>query len=136
MAELKTQKTKASVAKFIAGIKDDQRREDCQAVLELMKTVTGEKPAIWGDGIVGFGSFHYKSVSGREGDWFPVGFASRKQHLVLYLQCGLSHEAALLEKLGKHKTGRSCLYLKKLDDVHLPTLKKLIKKAHKSPTFD
>ena len=87
---------------------------------------------MWGTTIVGFGSFHYRGKTS-EGDWFPVGFSPRKQNLVLHLHCVLEQQTALLEKLGKHKIGKSCLYLKKLEDVHLPTLKKLIMKAYKSP---
>ena len=89
---------------------------------------------MWGKSIVGFGRFHYRGKTS-EGDWFHVGFSPRKQNLVLYLHCELEKQGALLEKLGKHKIGKSCLYLKNLEDVHLPTLKKLIKKAYKSPAL-
>ena len=89
---------------------------------------------MWGKAIVGFGSFHYRGKTS-EGDWFHVGFSPRKQNLVLYLHCILEEQTSLLEKLGKHKIGKSCLYLKKLDDIHIPTLKKLIKKAYKSPAI-
>ena len=125
-------KNDASVDKFLAGITDEQRHSDCLVVLELMKELTGEPAVMWGKAIVGFGSFHYRGKTS-EGDWFPVGFSSRKQDLVLYLHCVLEKQSALLEKLGKHKIGKSCLYLKKLEDAHIPTLKKLIKKAYKSP---
>jgi len=134
MAEPKTQKNDAAVDKFLAGVADEQRRADCLNVLELMRNVTGEPAAMWGKAIVGFGSFHYRGKTS-EGDWFPVGFAPRKQNLVLYLHCILEEQTALLEKLGKHKIGKSCLYLNKLDDVHIPTLKKLIKKAYKYPAI-
>ena len=130
----KTQKNGADVDKFLAGITDEQKRADCRSVLELMKDITGESAAMWGKAIVGFGSFHYRGKTS-EGDWFPVGFSPRKQNLVLYLHCILEEQTALLEKLGKHKIGKSCLYLKSLDDVHIPTLKKLIKKAYKSPAI-
>ena len=131
---LKTQKNAAGVDKFLAGITDEQRRTDCLRVLELMKELTGEPAVMWGKAIVGFGSFHYRGKTS-EGDWFHVGFSPRKQNLVLYLHCELEEQAALLEKLGKHKIGKSCLYLNKLEDVHIPTLKKLIKKAYKSPAI-
>ena len=131
---LKTQKNNAGVDKFLAGITDEQKRTDCLSVLELMKDITGEPAVMWGKAIVGFGSFHYRGKTS-EGDWFPVGFSPRKQNLVLYLHCVLEEQTALLEKLGKHKIGKSCLYLKKLDDIHIPTLKKLIKKAYKSPAI-
>ena len=134
MTEPKTQKNGAGVDKFLAGITDEQKRADCRGVLELMKDITGEPAAMWGKAIVGFGSFHYRGKTS-EGDWFPVGFSPRKQNLVLYLHCVLEEQTALLEKLGEHKIGKSCLYLKRLDDIHLPTLKKLIKKAYKSPAI-
>ena len=131
---LKTQTNDAGVEKFLVGITNEQRRTDCLAVLELMKKLTGEQAVMWGKAIVGFGSFHYRGKTS-EGDWFHVGFSPRKQNLVLYLHCELEKQADLLEKLGKHKIGKSCLYLNKLEDVHLPTLKKLIKKAYKSPAI-
>ena len=134
MTEPRTQKNSAGVDKFLAGITDEQKRTDCLSVLELMKDITGEPAVMWGKAIVGFGSFHYRGKTS-EGDWFPVGFSPRKQNLVLYLHCVLEEQTALLEKLGKHKIGKSCLYLKKLDDIHIPTLKKLIKKAYKSPAI-
>lgn len=134
MAEPKTQKNDGEVDQFLAGVADEQRRTDCLNVLELMRNVTGEPAAMWGKAIVGFGSFHYRGKTS-EGDWFPVGFSPRKQNLVLYLHCILEEQTALLEKLGKHKIGKSCLYLNKLDDVHIPTLKKLIKKAYKYPAI-
>jgi len=131
---LKTKKNDPVVEKFLAGITDTQKRTDCWAVLELMKELTGEPAVMWGKTMVGFGSFHYRGKTS-EGDWFHVGFSPRKQNLVLYLHCELEKQAELLEKLGKHKIGKSCLYLKKFEDVHLPTLKKLIKKAYKSPAI-
>ena len=134
MAEPKTQKNDGEVDQFLAGVADEQRRTDCLNVLELMRNVTGEPAAMWGKAIVGFGSFHYRGKTS-EGDWFPVGFSPRKQNLVLYLHCVLEEQTALLEKLGKHKIGKSCLYLNNLDDVHIPTLKKLIKKACKYPAI-
>ncbi|MDP6739226.1 MAG: DUF1801 domain-containing protein [Planctomycetota bacterium] len=132
MTAPKTQKNDASVDRFLAGIKNEQERTDCLAVLELMKEISGAPAAMWGKSIVGFGSFHYRGKTA-EGDWFPIGFSPRKQNLVLYLHCVLEKQTALLEKLGKHKIGKSCLYIKRLEDIHLPTLKKLIRKAHKSP---
>tara|TARA_B100001971_G_C18103836_1_gene490373 strand:+ start:210 stop:629 length:420 start_codon:yes stop_codon:yes gene_type:complete len=131
---LKTQKNDAGVDKFLAGIADEKKRTDCLSVLGLMKDLTGEPAVMWGKAIVGFGSFHYRGKTS-EGDWFHVGFSPRKQNLVLYLHCELEKQTALLEKLGKHKIGKSCLYLKKLEDAHPPTLKKLIKKACKSPAI-
>ena len=134
MAKSKKQDNDPAVDKFLASIKDEQKHADCLAVFELMKELTGEPAVMWGKAMVGFGSFHYRGKSS-EGDWFHVGFAPRKQNLTLYLHCELEKQTALLEKLGKHKIGKSCLYIKKFEDVHVPTLKKLIKKAYKSPAI-
>lgn len=127
-------KIDGNVDKFLAGIKEEQKQTDCLALLELMKALTGEPAVMWGPTKVGFGNFHYRGKSS-EGDWFHVGFSPRKQDLVLYLHCELEKQGALLEKLGKHKIGKSCLYFKKFEDLHLPTLKKLINKAYKSPAI-
>ena len=129
MAELKTKKNKASVTDFLNGIANEGRRRDCLNVLELMKEVTKSKPSMWGDSIVGFGSYHYKYASGREADWFLTGFSPRKQNLTVYLMSGFDRYGDLLKKLGKHKTSKSCLYINKLDDIDLPTLKKLVKSS-------
>jgi hypothetical protein len=124
MAELKTKPTGQSVAQFIAA-QDEQRREDCATLAALMEKATGAPPKMWG-AIVGFGDYRYKYASGREGDWFLTGFAPRKGNLTLYVLNGFPGQDELLAKLGKHKTGKGCLYLNRLDDIHLPTLKKLI----------
>ncbi len=134
MTRTKKQQDDAGVDKLLADIKDEEKRTDCFTVLELMKELTGEPAIMWGSNKVGFGRFHYRGKTS-EGYWFHVGFSPRKQDLVLYLHCELEKQAAILEKLGKHKIGKSCLYIKKLDDVHVPTLKKLIKKAYKSPAI-
>ena len=134
MAELKTQENDASVDEFLASVSGEQKRADCLSVRKLMQELTGEPAVMWGKSIVGFGSFHYCGKTS-EGDWFRVGFAPRKQNLVLYLHCVLEKQAILLEKIGKHKIGKSCLYVRRLDDLHMPTLKKLIRKAFKSPSF-
>ncbi len=127
MVELKTKQNKASVTGFLRGIEDPQRRKDCRTVLELMKEVTGSGPKMWGDSMVGFGSYHYKYASGREGEMCATGLSPRKQSLVLYIMAGFGAYDELLAKLGKFKTGKSCLYVNKLEDVHLPTLKRLIR---------
>jgi len=129
MAERKTQQTTASVESFLNGIEDEGRRQDCFRVLEIMKAATKSEPAMWGTSIVGFGRYNYKPESGSKGEWFLAGFAPRKQDLTLYLMSGAYRYPELLKKLGKHKTGRACLYIKKLDDVHVPTLKQLIQKT-------
>ena len=131
MAEPKTKKTKASVATFLNKITDERRRKDCQTVLDLMKQATGEEPKMWGDSIVGFGSYHYRGASGREGDWPIIGFSPRKTDLTLYIMAGFQEFESLMAKLGKFKTGKSCLYLKKLDHVEIPVLKKLIAQSVK-----
>jgi hypothetical protein len=129
MAELKTKENAASVEKFLNNVADEQRRKDCLRLVEIMKTATKAEPAMWGTSIVGFGRYRYKYESGTKGEWFLVGFAPRKQDLTLYIMSGLERYPALMEKLGKHKTGKSCLYIKKLEDVDLPTLKQLIKQS-------
>lgn len=134
MAKSKTPENDAGVDRFLAGIKDEQQRTDCLAIFELMKKLTGESAIMWGKAKVGFGRFHYRGKTS-EGDWFHVGFSPRKQDLVLYLHCELEKQTALLETLGKHKIGKSCLYIRKFEDVHIPTLKKLIAKAYKSPAI-
>lgn len=126
MAELKTQRTTASAEDLIAEIADDARREDCTALLELMKRATGMDPVVWNSGVVGFGTFHYKSSSGQEGDWFPVGFASRKAAITVYLGLSLDDAAPLLARLGKHTTGKGCIYIKRLSDVDLAVLEELV----------
>jgi len=126
MAENKTQKTRASVAAFINSIADETRRKDCRTVLKLMKAATGAPPRMWGPSIVGFGDLRYKYDSGREGDWFLTGFSPRKDSLTLYLVPGLQAHGARLRVLGKHKTGKSCLYIKQLSDVDPTVLTQLI----------
>lgn len=127
MAELKTKQTNASVKDFLNQITDEERRKDCFTVAKLMEEITGEKPKMWGPSIVGFGKYHYKYASGQEGDWPIAAFSPRKRDLTLYLMPGFAEHAELMKKLGKHSTGKSCLYIKRLSDIHMPTLKKLIK---------
>ena len=131
MAELKTKKTEQSVNDFLNKISDAQRREDCFAIAKLMEEATGSTPKMWGPSIVGFGSYHYKYESGREGDWLMTGFSPRKQDLTLYIMLGFEKHGDLMKQLGKHRTAKSCLYIKRLSDVHVPTLKKLIKASVK-----
>ncbi|HJS22845.1 MAG TPA: DUF1801 domain-containing protein [Pyrinomonadaceae bacterium] len=127
MAEPKTKPTQASVKEFLNQVSDKERREDCFAVAKIMEEITGEKPKMWGPSIVGFGTYHYKYASGREGDWPVAAFSPRKKDLTVYLMPGFDNRTELMQKLGKHSTGKSCLYIKRLSDIHLPTLKKLIK---------
>ena len=131
MAELKTKVNKANVDKFIKSIKDEQTREDCYKIVEIMQKVTKAEPKMWGTSIVGFGSYHYKYASGREGDWMLVGFSPRKQNLTLYIMPGFQRYDELLKKLGKFTNGKSCLYIKKLEDIDRSVLKELIKQSVK-----
>ena len=126
MAELKTKKNNVSVDKFINSIKDEQVRADCLEIIKTMKQATKAEPKMWGTSIVGFGEYHYKYASGREGDWFLAGFSPRKQNLTLYIMAGFDRYDELLKNLGKHSTGKSCLYIKKLADVDKKVLKELV----------
>src|SRR5829696_1503843 len=131
MAEQKTKPTGESVEDFLNRIPEAERREDCFKVAKIMEEITGDKPKMWGPSIVGFGTYHYKYASGREGDWPVAAFSPRKKDLTLYIMAGFEHHAALMKQLGAHSTGKSCLYIKRLWDGHLPTLKKLIKESMK-----
>ena len=128
MAELKTKKTRASVPAFLAGL-EPQVRKDCKTLVGLMEAATGAKAKMWGASIVGFGDYRYKYASGREGDWFVMGFSPRKGALTLYLVCGLSRLAEDLAALGKHRTGMGCIYVKRLDDVNAGVLRRIVKTA-------
>lgn len=129
MATQKTRETAASVEEFLNGIENRTRREDGLAMLELMREVTGEEARMWGSSIVGFGSYHYVYESGREGDAMLTGFSPRKQNLAIYVMPGFSAYDSLLDKLGKHKTGKSCLYINKLADVDLKVLRTLVRRS-------
>lgn len=129
MSDLKTKPTDESVTAFLDSVEDKKKREDSYAVMELMCEVTGEEPKMWGDSIVGFGSYHYRYESGREGDWFLVGFAPRKRNLSLYIMSGFEEYDALLDELGKHKTGKSCLYINRMDDVDEDVLRRLVRQS-------
>ncbi len=126
MAELKTRVNDQSVTAFLDKVSDDQRRKDCYTVVEMMKKATGAEPKMWGDSIVGFGSYHYKYASGREADWLLTGFSPRKQNLTLYFMTGFEDYQDILRRLGKFTTGKGCLYIKKLGDVNLELLQELI----------
>lgn len=129
-AELKTKPNKLSVDKFLNNINNKQRKDDAFVILDLMKKITKEEPKIWGPSIVGFGEYHYKYESGREGDWFLTGFSPRKANLTLYIISGFKGYDDLLKKLGKYKiSGGSCLYINKLEDIDMKVLKELITKS-------
>jgi hypothetical protein len=130
MAELKTQRSDDSVEEFIAGIEDERKREDTKALTAMMRRVTGEDAAMWGPSIIGFGDLQYRYASGREGEWFRVGFSPRKQNLTLYVTDYIQEDDPLLAKLGKYTTGKACIYVKKLEDVDADVLEKLVKRAY------
>jgi len=129
MAELKTKKNDSSVLDFINAVEHDKRREDALKVLEIMREITGEAPKMWGGSIVGFGDYHYKYESGREGDWFKAGFSPRKQALSLYINPCFEGREELVAGLGKVKTGKGCIYVKKLEDIDIEALKTLIRES-------
>lgn len=129
MSDLKTQPNDASVEAFIQSVEDEQRRRDCLTLLPILQRLTQYEPKLWGDSIIGFGSYHYKYKSGRSGDWFITGFAPRKREITVYIMPGLQDYAGLLEKLGKHRLGKSCLYLKRLSDVDMTVLESLITRS-------
>lgn len=129
MTEAKTKPTKQSVAAFLGKIKDERQRADAEALVEMMREITKVEPVMWGTSIIGFGSYRYEYASGRAGDWPIAALSPRAQTLVVYIMPGFEEFEDLLAKLGKHKTGSSCLYLKRLADVHIPTLKKIVTKS-------
>jgi hypothetical protein len=131
MAELKTKLNDASVDEFLDSVEDEEKRDDCRRVLEIMKQATGEEPNMWGSSIVGFGTYHYKYASGREGDWMKTGFSPRKQNLTLYIMDGFEKYDEMMAKLGKHKTGKSCLYVRRLSDIDIRVLENLVKASVK-----
>lgn len=129
MATLKTQPTDASVDDFIESVEPERRRDDARQLLKLLRRVTRTKPKLWGDSIVGFGKYHYEYDTGREGDWFRVGFSPRKANLVVYIMPGYRDYGELMQKLGKHKLGKSCLYINKLADIDLAVLEELVRES-------
>lgn len=129
MTKMKTIPTTASVDAFIAAVEDQQKREDCRAVAAIMAEATGAPAQMWGTSIVGFGTYHYRYASGREGDFMEVGFSPRKRALTLYIMAGFSEYGDLLAKLGKHTTGKSCLYIKRLADVDQNVLREMVERS-------
>ena len=129
MADQNTKPTGEDVENFLNGVDDEKRRRSCFTLLELMREITHTEPKLWSGNMVGFGDYHYKYASGRQGDTFLVGFAPRKENLVLYVLTDSQQQAPLLDKLGKYKTGKGCLYIKSVDDIHLPTLRSLIEQS-------
>ena len=127
MAEPKTRPTRQSVVSFLRSVPDEGRRRDGRTLVQVMRLITKREPKMWGASIVGFGTYTYRYANGRELDWPLLGFSPRKQNLTIYLMTGFEGAGGLLRALGKHTHTKSCLYLRSLDDVHLPTLKKLLR---------
>ncbi|MEO1254797.1 MAG: DUF1801 domain-containing protein [Bacteroidota bacterium] len=129
MADLKTKLNDQSVTDFVESVEPEWKKQDAKQILNLLHKVTGEQPKMWGNSIIGFGKYHYKYESGREGDWFLAGFSPRKQDTTIYMTGGFDNLGELLTKLGKHKKSVGCLYLKKLEDVNIDILEKMIQKS-------
>jgi len=129
MANVKTVETDQNVEAFLNQLADEKKRKDSFVLLDLIKQVTGMQPRLWGDSIIGFGKYHYKYASGREGNAPLIGFSPRKQNLVLYIMPGFEEYEALLKKLGKHKTGKVCVYINKIEDIDLAVLKALVERS-------
>ncbi len=130
MASVKTSQNDTSVEEFLDSVQNDQRKKDGWYLYELLRNITGESPKMWGPSIIGYGSYHYKYESGREGDWFLAGFSPRKQGMTIYIMMGFGRYEKLLAQLGKHKLGKSCLYINKLSDVDQEVLKELIQSSY------
>jgi hypothetical protein len=129
MSQNKTQPTTQSAEAFLNTVENDKRRQDAFEVLQMMREITGQEPVMWGDSIIGFDQYHYKYASGREGDFLLVGFSPRKTALTLYIMPGFERYDELMQKLGKYKTGKACLYVKKLEDVDREVLEELIRQS-------
>jgi hypothetical protein len=133
MGELKTKPTEQEVEQFLSAIADEQQREDSRAIVSLMSEVTGAEARMWGPSIVGFGHRRYRYADGRENDWMQTGFSPRKQNLTLYITGGFDERGDLLERLGKHKVGKGCLYVKRLKDVDQGVLRELVRRSVEEP---
>ncbi|MEP4547018.1 MAG: DUF1801 domain-containing protein [Saccharospirillum sp.] len=125
----KTQPTSTSIAEFIESLADERRQAECHQLIDLMREESGQEPVLWGPAIIGFGQYHYRYDSGREGDFMRVGFSPRKQNLSIYIIPGFKPYQAVLERLGKHKLGKSCLYIKRLNDVDTSALRELVRQS-------
>ncbi|MEO9853575.1 MAG: DUF1801 domain-containing protein [Reichenbachiella sp.] len=135
---LKTQPGSESASKLVSAIEDPQRKKDCERLLKFFEEATGEKPIVWGGSMIGYGHYAYKTKSGHAGEWFKVGFSNRKTSLTIYVISGYEREAELMKSLGKYKTGKSCLYVKKLTDIDLDVLRQIVVKSYHwmNETFD
>ena len=126
MTENKTKESDASVDAFLDAVENDERRTDCKTLLNLMAEVTGSEPRMWGSSMIGFGSYHYRYASGREGDWFITGFSPRKKALTLYIMPGFDGYDELMGRLGKYTSGKACIYVRRLDDIDLEVVKEMV----------
>ena len=129
MTQLKTKPNKQTVSAFLKGVEPQQKREACYTIFKLMQEVTGKIPQMWGNSVVGFGNYHYNYASGREGDWFMIGFSPRDQKIAIYFMPGFDNYDDFMSKLGTHTTGKSCLYIKNLEDVDLAVLRELMEQS-------
>jgi len=132
MSEIKTRLNDKDLDEFLNSIENRKRSEDTNKIIDIMKKVTSHEPKMWGDSIIGFDTYHYKYKTGREGDWLAIGVAPRKQNISLYLMNGFNEYEDLLSKLGKHKVGKACLYINKIEDINIKILEELIAKSYKS----
>jgi len=137
MSDMTTRPHEGDVEAFLESVADERRRRDCRTVIGLMRDVTGEDARLWGPSMIGFGSYHYRYESGREGDWFLTGVSPRKGALTVYIMAGFDRYDELMARLGPHTTGRSCLYIKRLDDIDLDVLRELIDRSvrHTAATY-
>ena len=137
MSDLKTRPTGDDPESWLAAVPDERRRADAREVMEMMREATGEEPRMWGGSIIGFGEYHYRYETGREGDWFLTGLSPRKSALTVYIMAGFDRYDELMARLGKHTTGRSCLYIKRLSDVDMDVLRELVERsvAHMRATY-
>lgn len=129
MAENKTQQTDASVTEFLDRLEDERKRQDSYTIIELMREITNEEPKLWGPSIIGFGKYRYRYATGREDNWFLTGFSPRKANLTIYIIGGFDQHPALMERLGKHTTGKGCLYIKRLSDIDQGALRELVQQS-------
>lgn len=132
MATIKTRPSPASVTTFLNGIEDPETRKDCRVLVKLMREATGQRPRMWGDSVVGFGTYTYRNTAGTN-EWFLTGFSPRKGSLTMYIMSGFGRDKALLARLGTYKTGKACLYVKRLSDINLPVLRQLVAASVKTP---
>ena len=136
MTELKTRATDRDVTAFLNEIQEADKRKDCFALADLMQRITGDKPQIWGEGMIGFGRYTYRYASGQTGEWLKTGFAPRKQNITIYIMAYLDNFPEIMQRLGKVKTGKSCIYIKRLSDIDMRVLEELIRQSLKSLMSD